>query len=390
MGPEGGGHMGMSPHPAGQNVQDHLTVMQNLSEQLKAVKLRKSKEPTKDFSDPKTAGFIDTEVIKQYESSVLEVNTENWLEILSTETFPSHLCPLTLEDAQLFLDVYTRNYKDKDTSVVIQTEWRDTLSEGEQIRVKELAERLQSSINIFTKGGGCVFVKTSSRSAKDAPMVQTHFKDLYKRYLSKNNEEERQNENTQVTCLLQAAFEAMKVSTAEQVLDMFMRSERIYQDLLLAAVNQKEVYNEHFVIREFVDIDVDKEFRGFIYKKNLTALSQYNYLIYSKWIADNKDWIQSTILEYYMDVVRPKLTEGKFVEDLIIDFAVCDEGWYTCRKIWVIEINPFLETTDGALFSWQHEKHLLEGTEGFLFRYTERPRPGAKTMLPQSVRELLR
>ena len=30
-------------------------------------------------------------------------------------------------------------------------------------------------------------------------------------------------------------------------------------------------------------------------------------------------------------------------------------------KVWVIELNPFMETTDGALFSWQHERHLLEG-----------------------------
>lgn len=181
-------------------------------------------------------------------------------------------------------------------------------------------------MDIFTKDGESVFVKTSSRSAKDAPMVQKRFKDLYQKYLSKSDEEGRKSENTQITCLLQAAFEAMKVDSACQVLDMFMRSERIYQDLLLAAVNQKEVYNEHFVIRKFVDIDVDKEFRGFIYKQNLTALSQYNYMIHSKWITDNEDYIQSAILNYYADVVRPKLKAAKFVEDLIIDFAMCDGG----------------------------------------------------------------
>lgn len=58
-------------------------------------------------------------------------------------------------------------------------------------------------------------------------------------------------------------------------------------------------------------------------------------------------------------------------------------------QLWVIEINPFMETTDGGLFSWQHERHLLEGKEGFQFRITERPKPGAKTMLPQSVRTIM-
>ena len=55
----------------------------------------------------------------------------------------------------------------------------------------------------------------------------------------------------------------------------------------------------------------------------------------------------------------------------------------------MIEINPYLETTDGALFSWQHERHLLEGKEGFQFRITGKPRPGAKAMLPLSVRTLM-
>ncbi|CAF1258662.1 unnamed protein product, partial [Didymodactylos carnosus] len=59
--------------------------------------------------------------------------------------------------------------------------------------------------------------------------------------------------------------------------------------------------------------------------------------------------------------------------------------------IWVIELNPFMETTDGGLFSWQHERHILEGkNNGFEFRITQRPKPGALTMLPNSVRQLIK
>ena len=59
-------------------------------------------------------------------------------------------------------------------------------------------------------------------------------------------------------------------------------------------------------------------------------------------------------------------------------------------KVWVIEINPFLVTTDAALFSWEHERQLLEGHgEAFHFRVTLKPRPGAKAMLPQSIKTLL-
>ena len=71
--------------------------------------------------------------------------------------------------------------------------------------------------------------------------------------------------------------------------------------------------------------------------------------------------------------------------DLMLSFFYLFSG----KKFWVIEINPYLETTDGALFSWQHEKHILEGKEGFQFRITEKPKPGAKAMLPYSVRSLM-
>ena len=60
------------------------------------------------------------------------------------------------------------------------------------------------------------------------------------------------------------------------------------------------------------------------------------------------------------------------------------------QKVLVIELNPFLETTDGALFSWQHEIDILKGEHGFTFRLTDKCRPGAKAMLPQSIRNLMK
>lgn len=59
-------------------------------------------------------------------------------------------------------------------------------------------------------------------------------------------------------------------------------------------------------------------------------------------------------------------------------------------KIWVIELNPFISTTDGALFSWESEYEMLTGKQGFHFRITEKPKPGAMTMLPQSVRTMMK
>ncbi|KAL3832700.1 hypothetical protein ACJMK2_024320 [Sinanodonta woodiana] len=343
----------------------------SLSDQLKAVTLRKVTDPIKDFSSPKTAGFLKEEEIKAYEKSVLEVNTENWLDVLRDETFETVLCPFELHEAQVFLEIYQRLYLNKDSTDVMTTDWRDYVTDDEKNCLATLSKRLQIFIEKLTKN-------------ENAPLVQSKFKSLYSERLMTYSEEKRRDENIQIWCLLEAAFQALKVKTSDEVIDMFLRSERIYQDLLLAAVNQRDKYHEHFVIRKFVDIDVDMEYRGFVFAYELVALSQYNYLICSERLVREKTSVADSIKTYYDHTVKEKLKNAKFPENFIVDFAICDNG----KKIWVIEINPFLETTDGALFSWQHERLLLEGAEGFQFRITERPRPGAKTMLPQSVKAL--
>ena len=180
-------------------------------------------------------------------------------------------------------------------------------------------------MDVYTSADGYAFVKTSSRSAKDAPLVQTRFRELYLNELGSYSESER-SENVKITCLLKAAFVALRVKSAADVVDMFIRSERIYQDLLLAAVNQVGRYNEHFVVRKFVDIDVDMEFRGFVWNYDLVALSQYNYAICSDRLVAGKDKFGEMILTYYNSVIKPKLIDSKFPANSIIDFAVCDNG----------------------------------------------------------------
>lgn len=60
-------------------------------------------------------------------------------------------------------------------------------------------------------------------------------------------------------------------------------------------------------------------------------------------------------------------------------------------EVKVIELNPFMVTTDGALFSWEHERDLLEGADKeTIFRITERPKIGSTSMLPLNLRALMK
>ncbi|OWF45332.1 cell division cycle protein 123-like [Mizuhopecten yessoensis] len=364
---------------------------ESLADQLKKVKLKKSAEPMKDFSNPKTMGFTSAKEIREYEDKVLDVNTERWIQLLSDVTFPTVTCPFTLDDAKLFIECYKRIFDNKDAETAMAIDWKASLVSVEREHVANLTERLDSAMSVFTKDDGCAFVKLSSRSAKDAPMLQSRLKDMYRQALGKFNETEQKQENTKIICLLQAAFDAMRVTCAADVIDMFVRSERVYQDLLLAAINRPEVYDEHFVIRKFIPIDVDMEFRGFVYQGQLTALSQYNYMVYSERLVAKKDSIANRIQDFFKISVQPKLPSANFPQDFIIDFAVCDvEAEDNLWKLWVIELNPFLSSTDGAMFSWEHERHLLTENDGFHFRVVPRPKPGSLTMLPSSVRAILK
>ncbi|XP_005103157.1 cell division cycle protein 123 homolog [Aplysia californica] len=356
-----------------------------LAEQLQSVKLKSTGELTRDYSSPKTGGFLHQDEINAYQESVLDANMEEWLQYLKDFTFPSEFVPITIDEANMFVNVYRRLFANLDPSGISTISWKENLSAEELVKVEDISCRLQTAIDSFTRKEEAkfVFIKLSSRSPKDAPLAQDRFKSLYKHYLEKEQKEERFLENTQIKCLLKACFEALRMSTADEALDACFRSERTYQDLLLAlAVPDR--FRENWVIRKFVEIDVDMEFRAFVSNRRMTAISQYNFLYYSKRLKENQQYYCDLIHRFYEQEIAEKL-QG-FLHSFIIDFAVCGEG----SKIWVIEINPFLPTTDSALFSWEREKQLLEGShQDLVFRVTEKPRPGAKSMLPAGMKDLI-
>ncbi len=144
----------------------------------------------------------------------------------------------------------------------------------------------------------------------------------------------RRNENARIVCLLKAAFACLRVATAAECLNMLVRSERIYQDMLLA-IQVSHRFRENFVIRKFVEIDVDMEFRGFVYNGKLTALAQYNYLIHSERLCSRRGVIARLIKAFYECQVAPKLyAHEKFVKSFVIDFAVFSSKWkQDCSRV---------------------------------------------------------
>jgi len=121
----------------------------------------------------------------------------------------------------------------------------------------------------------------------------------------------------------------------------------------------------NLVVRQFVKFPVKNELRGFIYKGNFTALTQYNNLAFFPEHIKEKVNIERKVknfMENFIEIM--KTTLESFVADIVLD----NEG-----KVWIVEVNPFGELAGSCLFSWSKDRAILMGEEPFQFRIVNKP-----------------
>lgn len=332
----------------------------SLAAALAGAKLRPSKIE-KDASAPLFAGTLEIEGLNQYHNDILDANMEVWYDALGPEiTFPTKFFEITMSTANLLKSCYE----------TIALQKRD-LSDEQQKSLAELEKGLQVVIDeVKGEKGECVFVKTSCRSPKDTVVFASTFRSKYAETVARNGD---RSENAKLVALLETAIDLLKTRNAKEMLQVFTSSERIYQDMSVAT-SHPDRFKQHFAVRKWITVPPSLEFRGFYHAGKLNALTQYNHCCYYEVVHKNAERIEKMILSYFEDKVKPKLVNSK-INACIVDFALTDfeseDG-----GIWVIELNPFLYTTDGALFSWTHEREILENGP-FEFRYLTKPVRGA-------------
>lgn len=262
---------------------------------------------------------------------LIEHHLISMIKIHLLETFPTVYCSITYSDAKHFIRIFERHFqKLHETQLFDQIRERmDTWLNDDQEEnewYEQLRQRLQNIIDQSFPNKKEFFAKTSSRSAKDACIFKQDFLESYKKELIKFSDPLQ--ENSRIIALLTAAFLSLCVRSAADVLSMFFISERIYQDMLLATEAQNtsdSSFKENIILRPFIPIDVDMEFRGFVFQQRLTCLSQYNYLIYSSRLCESKECILEKIVYFFNETVQPKLSKYKS-SSYVIDFALTKEG----------------------------------------------------------------
>mmetsp|Transcript_21307 Transcript_21307/g.42297 ORF Transcript_21307/g.42297 Transcript_21307/m.42297 type:complete len:198 (+) Transcript_21307:701-1294(+) len=161
--------------------------------------------------------------------------------------------------------------------------------------------------------------------------------------------------------MLGAGKDAMASDSAEYFLRLFLRSQRIYQDLTLAteySSSEKTEFYQGFAVREWVDIDIGMEFRAFVCNNRFTQMCQYDYLVQVEMLLqdNSREQLKDQLIKFWEQQVHSTLSadESNRFHSYVVDLAVDVNG-----NTWVIELNPFQESTDGAMFSWAKERDLL-------------------------------
>lgn len=158
--------------------------------------------------------------------------------------------------------------------------------------------------------------------------------------------------NLYLIALKTAFFKMMRVSSAKEAVDLFAYSSRTVSDIRrVLSLPGSSPFLMQIVVREWVDIPLSGEFRGFVANGNLNALSQYYSDCYFRELAENPEPTIQRMVEFFNTTIKPLAIP---YDRYIMDFAVTPE------KVWVVEINPFGENTGCALFNWKADAEVLE------------------------------
>ncbi|KAK6992679.1 cell division cycle protein 123-like protein [Favolaschia claudopus] len=345
-----------------------------------------------DSSAPKT---VDTlKLSDEYDSLVLQANIENWGSALAEAGFTPKtvMVPLSLDQGRLLLKAYEELDKDAKKTVVdnARKEYLTTgltsspLLPGEARLLGELGPGVQRAIDELSekeddgKGEGGCFVKLSSRSPKDAAARSGVFESYYARELRRIREGgEDLDEQRKLWILCQAEGAALRFRDAASVVRALVLSERVWQDMTLA-LRHPENWQQNVILRKWEPVPIDMVAHSPRLNdpaQRESAVSAMKDLFAKLWPILSEIFSGKCVLDF--GVIPPSST------------SKLDTPW---RAI-LIEVNPFEETTDGALFSWTKERDILEGKkEGLEYsvvRVTETKRGGALAMVPKGWKEVV-
>ena len=133
------------------------------------------------------------------------------------------------------------------------------------------------------------------------------------------------------------------IKSIAQLVTYLLESERIAENIAESAF---------LVFREWINFKSEEEFRCFIYKKRLVAISQYDYAEELPADLQQPDLIVKTI-SYFVDQIIELIPFHNVVLDVAVRFSDLN--------VYFIEFNSFglKSDTDASLYDWVHDDDIL-------------------------------
>lgn len=246
------------------------------------------------------------------------------------------------------------------------------------------------------------FVRLSTRSPKDSTSLFDSASNIMRD--DHTYWPETSNKNQQLVSLTASLAKAMKVKNGKEIIELLQNSNRIYNDLLsLVSLQDSEEKTTKIILREWVDIRPDHEFRVFISrrcreKSIVTAISQYFHFLFfdnaptcsiNTFSEQEHTELKHKINHFVLNHIDPKVSEllnfsseqdlddtANCIREYIADIAIIPSQQYngerkafneiTIREITytivLIELNPFSPAATGsALFNWKSDLNILWG-----------------------------
>ncbi|KAJ5078575.1 cell division cycle protein [Anaeramoeba ignava] len=238
-------------------------------------------------------------------------------------------------------------------------------------KLQEFEKEIDDLIKKQFAEKGC-FVKLNFRSPKDVPLKFPK-KEWLEMFENALNGVELKDHVGELVVFSQTLVEALHVRSGSETMELLIHSKRIYEDFKKNMNFGKENFNSVcLAFREFDHIAPrfpQYEFRGFVYNKNLNAITQYNDFYYSEKLVNQKEHFEKIITEFYEKEIKNQVHLSHFIIDFFLEPKENIEDF----TIKVIELNPFFEATGSVLFDWGKDFEIL--TKGpFEMRIVKEPK----------------
>mmetsp|Transcript_72154 Transcript_72154/g.222913 ORF Transcript_72154/g.222913 Transcript_72154/m.222913 type:complete len:400 (+) Transcript_72154:48-1247(+) len=340
-----------------------LAALQGQKNRLKAVDPGEVRAGAGQPSEPGPAqasasGDISPEEQQRIREDFFAAGLEKWLPLVADLSFPSASLPLSHECCQALARAACPPASASDTSAA-------SAFDGGQ-----MAQQIDAAL--AERGWSKAFVKLSTRSPKDSPLI-----------LARASEAFRAEERSSLPLAERARLFAelvqrqFSVASGTEAVELLTTSDRVREDLEYALEAPRyEDLGLHVVLRRWDGpIPIANEFRGIVWKSSLNAVGQYYHPLAFPELAAVRGEIEADLRGVYQGL-QGKLEAAGFTH-FIVDFA-----WLGPGDVKVIEINPFDGVALGCfpastgLFKWEDERDRKIITEGpFELRLRQEPLP---------------